>query len=91
MGLELRNRLECELQLSLPSTLVWIHPTLRELADHLAGKLVADSAGGEPEAREPATHAAAPRLNDVGSVGALLRLVEGLGEGGVDALLDGGV
>jgi myxalamid-type polyketide synthase MxaE and MxaD len=42
MGLELRNRLEAELSLSLPATLVWNYPTVAALVAHLAALL------GEP-------------------------------------------
>ena len=35
MGLELRNRLEAELSLSLPATIVWNYPTVTTLAAHL--------------------------------------------------------
>ncbi len=39
MALELRNRLEVGLALSLPATLVWAHPTVTALARHLLEKL----------------------------------------------------
>jgi acyl carrier protein len=39
MGLELRNRLESSLGVSLQATLVWSHPTVATLAPHLAAKL----------------------------------------------------
>jgi hypothetical protein len=39
MGLELRNRLEAALELSLPGTLVYNYPTIGQLAPHL-GRLV---------------------------------------------------
>jgi acyl carrier protein len=44
MGLELRNRLEVELSLSLPATLVWNYPTVTSLVAHLATLL-----GEQPE------------------------------------------
>jgi acyl carrier protein len=53
MGLELRNRLEAALGLTLSATLVWSHPNVSALADFLAGKL-----GGEPS---PAPAAAPAR------------------------------
>ncbi|MGH2671013.1 MAG: beta-ketoacyl reductase, partial [bacterium] len=39
MALELRNRLEASLGLTLSATLMWGYPTIAALAPHLAGKL----------------------------------------------------
>ena len=39
MALEYRNRLEASLGLTLPTTLVWGHPTIAALAPHLAERL----------------------------------------------------
>ena len=39
MTLELRNRLEATLKLSLPATLVFNYPTVTALAGHLAEKM----------------------------------------------------
>ena len=39
MGLELRNRLEAELSLQLPASVVWNYPTVKTLAPHLASLL----------------------------------------------------
>ena len=39
MALELRNRLEADLGLTLPATLVWNYPTVAALAPHLATRL----------------------------------------------------
>ncbi len=39
MGLELRNRLENLLGLTLSATLVWNYPTIKEMAAYLAGKV----------------------------------------------------
>jgi acyl transferase domain-containing protein len=39
MGLELRNRLESDLGVNLPATLVWSHPTIAALVPHLATKM----------------------------------------------------
>jgi myxalamid-type polyketide synthase MxaE and MxaD len=39
MALELRNRLELSLGLTLSATLVWGHPTIAALATHLASKM----------------------------------------------------
>jgi len=38
-GLELRNRLESSLGVSLQATLVWSHPTIAQLVPHLADKM----------------------------------------------------
>ncbi|HYO60253.1 non-ribosomal peptide synthetase/type I polyketide synthase [Archangium sp.] len=45
MGLELRNRLESGLGLSLPVSLIWRHPTLAALCEHLLSR---EEAGVEP-------------------------------------------
>lgn len=55
-ALELRNRLQKDLGISLPSTLVFQHPTAAALVDWLAGEL--DSAVA---AQAPATEAVHPR------------------------------
>ena len=39
MGLELRNRLEISLGLTLPTSVIWNYPTIAELTTHLAAKL----------------------------------------------------
>jgi NADPH:quinone reductase-like Zn-dependent oxidoreductase/acyl carrier protein len=39
MALELRNRLEAGLGLTLPATLVWNYPTITVLVPHLAGRM----------------------------------------------------
>ncbi|WP_437819494.1 SDR family NAD(P)-dependent oxidoreductase [Sorangium sp. So ce1078] len=54
-GLELRNRLESGLKLTLPATLVWAYPAVAALSTHLARKLdlsfdEAPSAGGGEDA-----------------------------------------
>ncbi|MFJ7900279.1 acyltransferase domain-containing protein [Streptomyces sp. NPDC096198] len=50
MSLELRNRLEGTFGIRLSATLIWNHPTIRDLALFLAGKLglVLDEEGGDP-------------------------------------------
>ncbi|HSN99426.1 MAG TPA: beta-ketoacyl synthase N-terminal-like domain-containing protein, partial [Candidatus Nanopelagicales bacterium] len=47
LGLELRNRLEMELNLKLPSTLFWTYPRVDALAGHLLDLI------GRPETSEP--------------------------------------
>jgi NADPH:quinone reductase-like Zn-dependent oxidoreductase/acyl carrier protein len=63
MGLELRNRLESGLGLSLPVSLIWKHPTLAALCEHLLGEvmdrtlavtLARAGEGAGPVADEPA-------------------------------------
>jgi acyl carrier protein len=39
MGLEIRNRLEASLGLTLPATMAWTYPTLAALTSHLTDKL----------------------------------------------------
>jgi acyl transferase domain-containing protein/acyl carrier protein len=57
MGLELRNRLESALGLTLPATVVWTYPTIRDLAAQLAKKLELD---GAPLPALPAAATGAP-------------------------------
>jgi len=39
MALELRNRLEDNLEVTLPATVAWSYPTIAALAGHVAEKL----------------------------------------------------
>jgi len=53
MALEFRNRLEASLGLTLPTTLVWGHPTIAALAPHLAERLglpFDEQSVGQPDA-----------------------------------------
>ena len=54
MTLELRNRLERSLGLTLSATLVWNHPTLVALAEHLSRRmgLLGEAAQQDPEETE---------------------------------------
>ncbi len=54
MTLELRNLLERDTGLRLASSLVWNHPTVRDLAAHLIELLTGNSTEPAIEAREPA-------------------------------------
>jgi acyl carrier protein len=69
MGLELRNRLEAELSLSLPATVVWNFPTVRTLAQHLTTLL------GEPA--EPTINELPPAARG-DEIDAILREIEKL-------------
>ena len=58
MALELRNRLETDLSLSLSATVIWNYPTVATLAPHLAERmgisLVADAPAAEAVDGDPA-------------------------------------
>ena len=70
MGLEFRNRLEAELSLSLPATLVWNFPTVQTLATHLATLL------DEPREAVIKDASSEPVVDD--EIDALLREIEKL-------------
>jgi myxalamid-type polyketide synthase MxaE and MxaD len=58
MALELRNRLEASLGLTLSATLIWGYPTVAALAPHLAARMgialdVAETASATPSAETP--------------------------------------
>jgi hypothetical protein len=48
LALELRNRVEAMLGLTLPSTLLWAHPTVADLAGHLTQRLDNGPDNGSP-------------------------------------------
>jgi acyl transferase domain-containing protein/surfactin synthase thioesterase subunit/acyl carrier protein len=69
MGLELRNRLEASLGLTLSATLIWTHPHLAALAESLAGKLEAlPGKPSGPTGPEPLRHEALRRMMAEGLV-----------------------
>ena len=74
LALELRNRLERSLDIRLSATLVWAHPTICDLATHLAGRLGIEL--DEPPA------AGAPTVSPVASiaVNAIVEQVETMSE-----------
>ncbi len=59
MALELRNRLEAHTGLQLSATIVWNHPTVTLLAQHLDGRL-----GIEPDAQPGAAAVDTPTVPD---------------------------
>lgn len=88
MGLELRNRLESGLGLRLPATLLWVHPTVRALADHLGETLAAEARADTPP---PAPHAGAapePQTGVTGPAEPLEQRLSGLTEQEKLALLE---
>jgi NAD(P)-dependent dehydrogenase (short-subunit alcohol dehydrogenase family)/acyl carrier protein len=60
MSLELRNRLESALGLELSATLVWSHPHVTALADHLSSLLSAKETSAEPQTPDPVPDTLAP-------------------------------
>jgi acyl carrier protein len=77
MGLELRNRLEATLGLTLSATLVWTYPTLEALAPHLADKLGL-SPSAEPPKPEPVPEPASTSLDHLSDTEAEALLEEKL-------------
>nr|ADB12491.1 EpoD [Sorangium cellulosum] len=76
MGLELRNRIEAVLGITMPATLLWTYPTVAALSAHLASHVV--STGDGESARPPDTGNVAPMTHEVAS----------LDEDGLFALID---
>jgi acyl carrier protein len=79
MGLELRNRLEASLGVTLPGTLLWTYPTVAALVPHLASKM-----GLALEAPAPA-HPAPPPKGD--ALAATAAKIEQLSDEEMEALL----
>jgi hypothetical protein len=79
MTLDLRNRLEASLGLRLSATVVWNHPTVAALADHLARRMeipfVAEVTPGPAvllaEAARAVSRAAVEQLTDDEAAAAL--------------------
>jgi acyl carrier protein len=80
LSLELRNRLESLLGISLPAVLLWTYPTLESLTRHLAEELQPAEAAAVPD---PSAGAGADAPAE--ALGA-----EGLGEGDLDDLSEEG-
>jgi myxalamid-type polyketide synthase MxaE and MxaD len=88
MTLDLRNRLESSLGLTLSATLVWNYPTIAALADHLADRLgVAFESAAEPlaapeeDAARVRTLAELEQLSDDEAEAALAAKLSALEEG----------
>ena len=86
MGVELRNRLEFDLGMRLPSTLAWNYPTVNALSKFLLGRLFAAAADKEDAAAGEALAAA----NDGEQFASLLRDVQEISDDdALRALLEG--
>jgi NADPH:quinone reductase-like Zn-dependent oxidoreductase/acyl carrier protein len=70
MGLELRNRIEASLGVTVPATLLWTYPTVTALSLHLAGGPPKEAAPAEPA--QPARDFAADAKSMTGSEAARL-------------------
>ena len=68
MGLELRNRLDAGLVLSLPATLVWNYPTIATLGAHLLERLGLSSAAADEGVVAPAEDELAAILGEIESL-----------------------
>jgi acyl carrier protein len=88
MGLELRNRLEASLGLTLPATLVWNYPTVAVLGPQLAERL-GIPLDSEAAAVPASTTPEAPAASDE-ELEAILRDVEELSAEEARRLLSGG-
>ncbi len=81
MGLELRNRFEASMGLTLPATLVWTYPTVADLANHLAAQMnVPLAAPEEPPATPPPSGkgGATPEVDELSEEAAEALLMEAL-------------
>lgn len=85
MALELRNRLERSTGLTLSPTLVWNHPTLTALGEHLAARLGLELVDTLPADEPPAVNAAPDA-----EVDDLVAALAGLDDDEVRRLLDAG-
>ncbi|WP_370418228.1 acyltransferase domain-containing protein [Streptomyces sp. QH1-20] len=69
MSLELRNRLEGEFGVSLSATVIWNHPTVAGLADHLAGLTGPRTPGGPAASATEEPGSAGREPDDTGHEG----------------------
>lgn len=80
MTIELRNRLEAGLGVSLPATLVWNYPTIHEMAPFLASRMgLALTEAGSPPA-ESAPPAAAPSAEAAADLGLVITDISALSD-----------
>ena len=63
MGLELRNRIESSLGMTVPATLLWTYPTVTALSGHLANELGGNTPGETVQAERDAV-AAVERISE---------------------------
>jgi len=82
MGLELRNRLEAELGLTLPATLIWTYPHLTALTKHLGSRL--EIPWNDGKVRSPAP----PVRDDAAEEGMTAEDIAGLSNEEKEALLN---
>jgi len=79
MGLEIRNRLEASLGLTIPATLIWTYPTIAALAAYLAEKL------GLTRQEPPAPASSEPAIPD--ELRRTAEQIAGLSDAEMEALL----
>jgi acyl carrier protein len=78
VALEYRNHLEASLGATFPATLIWSHPTVAELTEHLAERLGLRLAPTAPARAEPTLHDEIDRLSDDEAEQALLAVLDSL-------------
>jgi len=72
MSLEIRNRIEATLGITVPATLLWTYPTVAALAAHLGADADADAGAPAPrEASPPSAAELAARVEDMSADEAL--------------------
>jgi acyl transferase domain-containing protein/acyl carrier protein len=76
MGLELRNRIEAALGISLPATTLWTYPTITKLSLYLAGPGILASSGDAPMLQTPGEVEVSDKDIDEADKEGLLALLE---------------
>ncbi|WP_425117462.1 SDR family NAD(P)-dependent oxidoreductase [Archangium violaceum] len=87
-SLELRERLEIELSLSLPAALLMLRPTLAELLDELVARLDAVHGGASPAAATEPSAALAPTAPSDPARAALIEQVSGASDESLVPFID---